>query len=338
MSKRREIICTYQPYVDLPPIKREALYGQACSNDASTVNAWRETWIRNAQANHARFGGFKDRGLGKLWGRHRHLPALVVGSGPSLKENAAGLRDKPEGLPVVSCLHNFHFLEDLGVGADYYVTLDAGPVTIEEVSEGGSRTPEAYWALTKGRTLLAYVATDPVLLEKWQGEVYLYSCPVPDKEVLAELDKLELFHTFVSTGGNVLGACTYIAKAIFGCNPIAFLGADFSFSYLDKFHGWDSKYDKDIGHYLRMTDVYGNSVKTWQSYANFKAWFDWLAQTVPGFWVNCTEGGTLGAYPQGNIRAIHQMDLADFLAQYRLCDNVRESCENPATSDLKILF
>ena len=337
MSKRREILCEYQPYMEHPPVARRSLYGQACANDEVTVNSWRATWIKNAQANHARFGSFKERGLGKLWGKHRFQPGIVVGSGPSLKENAAELKNNP-GIPVISCLHNFHFLEDEGIKVDYYVTLDAGPVTIEEVSEGGKRTADEYWAATKDRTLLAYISTDPKLLELWQGEIYFYSCPVPDKTVMDEVSKLEPFATDVSTGGNVLGACVYIAKAIFGCNPIAFMGADFSFSYLEKFHGWDSKYDAELGQTVRMTDVFGNSVKSWQSYANFKSFFDWMAETVPGFYVNCTEGGTLGAYAGGNIRSIRQMDLKDFLRMYTLHEEVKDQCLAPESAPRKILY
>lgn len=337
MAKRTEIICDYQPYIDQAPAAPDQLYGKACSSDQVTVNAWRDTWIRNITTNHREFGPFKDRGLGRLWGKHRFQPAIVVGSGPSLSGNAKELLKNP-GLTVVSCLHNFHFLEDLGVKVDYYVSLDAGPVTIEEVSEGGSKTADEYWALTEGRTLIAYIGSDPELIRRWRGQIYFFNCPVPDKTVEKAADDLEPFHTFISSGGNVLGACVYVAKAIFGASEIAFMGADFSFSYLDKFHGWDSKYDANIGRCVRAVDVYGNSVKTWQSYANFKAFFDWLCQTVPGSYFNCTEGGTLGAYRDGNIRAIRQIDLADYLKMHSLCEEVREQCENPTTEIRKILY
>lgn len=336
MVRIKEIICDYQPYIDHPPVARASLYGQASSNDGATVNLWRDIWLKNAAANHATHGPFKGRGIGKLFGRFRNLPALVVGSGPSLKDNAKELL-KNQGIPVISCLHNFHFLEDLGVKVDFYVSLDAGKVTIEEVGEGGDGKKD-YWALTKGRTLLAHIATDPGLLAKWQGEILFFNCPIPDPKLIEEMDAIEVFNTFVSTGGNVLGASLYIAKAILGCNPIALLGANFAFSYTDKFHGWDSKYDKDLGHYLRTTDVFGNCVKTWQSYANFKAWFDWVAESIPGLWINCTEGGTWGAYAGGNIRSVRQMDLKDFIGMYAMCEEVRDQCENPSTTVKKILF
>ena len=337
MVKKAEIICEYQPYIDMTPQRRQGNYGQATSNDGITIQTWRPTWLKNVKENHKRFGPFKDRSLGKLWGLHRNTPGICIGSGPSLKNNAAGLKDNPD-ITTVSCLHNFHFLEDLGVGADYYVSLDAGPVTIEEVSEGGSKDAEDYWKMTEGKILIAYIGSHPDLLEKWRGEIYFFNCPVPDESLLKEIDEIEKFHCFVSTGGNVLGACTYIAKAIMGCNPLVFMGADFSFSYSEKFHGWDSKYDANLGNYIRMTDVYGNRVKTWQSYANFKAWFDWLVETVPGFYVNCSEGGCFGSYPDGNIRGIRQMDLSDCFKMFSMCDEVRDQCENPETEVKKILF
>lgn len=337
MAKRREIICEYQPYFDPPPQGASKLYSQACSNDEVTVNTWRDTWLRQIRANRDSHGPFKDHGVGKLFGAHRGKPCFVAGSGPSLKENALHLLKKQD-LPLVSCLHNFHFFEDNGIDVDYYVTLDAGPVTIEEVSEGGSRSPEEYWKLTKNRTLIAYVGTHPDLIDKWQGEILWFTCPLPDEELMQDIEALEDFRTGFSTGGNVLGACTYLAKAVLGCPTIVFVGADFSFSYTDDFHAWKSKYDGKLGHYVRLTDVFGNKVKTWQSYANFKSWFDWLVQRVPGIWINATEGGCLGSYPEGNLRHIIQMELRAVLHMFNLSDEVRDQCENPDTAIRKILF
>lgn len=333
----REIICQYQNLIDGPPARPEQLYSQACSNDKTTIDAWRHTWIGNVKANHEKFGPFKDRGLGKLWGAFQNMPAIVVGSGPSLKRNAHHLKKNKE-IPVISCLHNFHFLEDLGVHVDFYVSLDAGEITVGEVSEGGSKSETEYWAMTKGKTLLAFIGSSPRLLEKWQGDIYFFNCPVPDEAYESEVKKIESFNTMVSNGGNVLGACLYIAKGILGCNPIAFMGADFSFGYTHKFHAWDSKYDANIGHCVRLTDVYGNRVLTWQSYANFKAWFDYIVSNVPGLWINVTEGGCLGSYPEGNILQLKYMDLEKFLDMYQMHEHLREQCLSPEKEQKTILF
>lgn len=337
MARTATIPLELQNYIEHPPVQPEQLYGNASANDKVTIDSWRATWLANIKANKAKFGSFKERGIGQLFNRYKNSPALVAGSGPSLKHNGHLLKDRG-GIPLVSCLHNYHFFEDRGVEPDFYITLDAGEVVLEEVSEGGSRSAEEYWASTKNKKLLAFVGTSPKLFEKWQGEVYFFNAPVPDDAFKKEMDEIEHFHTYISNGGNVLGAAVYAAKGIFGANPIAFVGADFCFSYDKKFHGWDSKYDARLGHVVRTVDIYGNKVISWQSYLNFKCWFDYIAMRVPGIWINCSEGGTFGAYPEGNLMAIKQMELQEFFAMYNMSEHIRAQCENPEVFQAKVLF
>jgi hypothetical protein len=335
--RKAEIILEYQNYIESPPVAPAQLYGNACSSDTVTVETWRKIWINNVKANHARFGSFKDHSVGALFGSKKFQPAVIAGSGPSLGCNGEKLKDRGE-IPLISCLHNYQFFEDRDVHVDYYVTLDAGDVVVEEVYEGGKKTPDEYWESTKNKTLVAFIGTSPKLFEKWQGKVYFYNAPVPDAEYIAELEKLETFNTYMSNGGNVLGACLYLAKGILGCNPIAFVGADFSFGYNKKFHAWDSKYDAKLGYVIKAIDVFGNKVLTWQSYFNFKNWFDYIALTVPGIYINCTEGGTFGAYPDGNLMAIKQMALVDFIEMYLMHQQLRASCEKPELDEKRLLF
>lgn len=338
MAKRTATVeLELQPYIDSAPLTNKDLYSRSTSSDEITVNTWRKTWIDNTKANHKKFGAFKDKSMAPLYEKYKHKPCIVAGSGPSLKLNVDLLKYR-DGIPLVSCLHNFHIMEDNDAAPEYYVSLDAGEVTIEEVSEGGNRSADEYWALTKDRTLLAFMGTSPKLLEKWQGEIMFYACPVPDQEFTKFVEELEVFGQYVSTGGNVLGASTYIAKGYLGCNPIVWIGADFSFGYDSKFHAWDSKYDKDIGQTLKHPDIYGIPVKTWASYFNFKCWFDQVAQTVPGIWMNASERGILGSYLGGNIRAIKQMALADVLAQYKMSSELKVQALTPWELDKRILF
>lgn len=335
--RKAEIELEYQPYIDQPPIQPKQLFATACENDEVTINAWRKTWEANVKANHEKYGSFAAHSIGQLYGWAHHRPVIIAGAGPSLKRNAEALKARKD-IPLVSCLHNFHFLEDQGTPADFYVSLDAGEVVIEEVYEGGSKSPEEYWKITKDRTLLAYIGTSPRLLEKWQGKVLFFNAPVPDDAYMKFIDEVEVFNTYVSNGGNVLGACMYIAKGFLGASAVAFIGADFCFSYDKKFHAWDSKYDTRMGTVMRVRDVFGIPVATWRSYHNFKGWFEFVSMTVPGMYYNCSEGGTLGAYENGNIRSIIQMPLDQFIRQVNIYEELEEQAKNPKTEIKKLLF
>ena len=76
-------------------------------------------------------------------------------------------------------------------------------------------------------------------------------------------------------------------------------------------------------------DVFGNRVKTWKSYYNFKVWFDYIAENVPGTYINCTEGGIFGAYRDGNIKAVKQMPLQTFLNMCFMHYEMEEQFKNP---------
>jgi hypothetical protein len=339
MPRKAEITLDYQNYIDNPPMQKEQLHSNACSNDSITIKSWFKTWVDNIKANKEYLGSFAENSVGKLFQRHKYGTAICVGSGPSLGYNAEHLKKKGS-LPIVSCLHNFHFLEDNGVGADYYVSLDAGPIVLKEIAEGGSRTPEEYWDMTEGKILVAYIGSNPELLKKWKGEVYVFNAPVPDAGYVNAVNSIETFSIYISNGGNVLGACLYFSKAILGVDRVGMLGADFCFGY-DKasFHPWKSDYDNKLGTIVPMTDVFGIKVPSWPSYRNFKYFFDYLSLQIPGNWmVNCSEGGCLGSYAEGNIRSITQMPLLDFLGQLNMSDDIRECIDNPNVDMKKILF
>ena len=334
--KVEQIICELQPYIQYPPVNPKKLYEQSCSNDGPTVDYWAKIWVEQITANHATHGPFIDKSVGKLFNSKKNLPAIIAGSGPSLAKNGLQLKNRSNAL-LLSCLHNFHFFEDNDIEVDYYVTLDAGPITLKEVSEGGEHPHDWYLERTN-KPLIAFIGTHPSLLAAWRGPIYFYSCAIPSLEVTQQIDAVEPFSLYCATGGNVLGATTYIAKAIFGCSTLAFLGTDFCFSYMDKFHGWDSDYDAEIGQCMRVPDIYGNKVKTWPSYYNFKCWFDWLTTRVPGIYINCSEGGTFGAYDQGNIMSVRQMELSEFIGMLDIGEHIREQIEHPDTADKKILW
>lgn len=326
----------YAPYID-PPMAREQqedLWQQAAKGDKPTIESWRDIWIKNVQANYARFGGFRSRGIAKLYQSLQGGTCVVAGSGPHLKQNAHLLKNKPDCIKVVSALHNYAYLEDLGIKVDYYMTLDAGPVVIPEVYESGSVKradgtidEDHYWATTKHNTLVAFIGTDPALFDKWQGEIYLFSSPIPDPKIYDALEIEPMFHEYISAGGNVLGGSTYFARCVLGCINIVWIGNSQSFDHEKNFYGWASPHNGDVGIAMRVRDVYAYPVYTWASYWNFKLWFDLFSVRIPGMYINCTEGGIVGAWPEGNIRSVRQMPLASVLETYTCNEYLRPSME-----------
>jgi hypothetical protein len=331
MKKTIEMELEYLNVLDRPPESPQQLHKAAASNDDPTIEAWRDTWIKNQAENHKLFGPFSENGIGKMFGEFKNQPCIVAGAGPSLAGNISDLKEKGD-IGLISCLHNFHYMVDNEVDVNYFVTLDAGKVTIEEISEGGEKDHEFYVEATKNYTLCAFVGSDPDLIKSWKGKILWYNCPIPDQACKDAYDSVEVFHHFVSNGGNVLGACVYIAKAYGGANPIVYVGADFSFGYTKNFHPWKSKYDGKLGNHIRTIDCWGNKVYTWASYLNFKKWHDSITLRVPGEWINCTEGGTWGVYPEGLIKSIKHKPLKEFIQGYRMYETMQYQAENPSNA------
>lgn len=338
MFKNIDIDLTYQPFIDHPPLNPTQLHEKACFADGATIDHWRETWVKNIQTNASEFDVL-DNHLGKLWNVNKYKPCIVVGSGPSLKWSLDGLRlnqslDQP--LTTISCLHNIGYMKDEGINIGYYLSLDAGDIVLKDMFEG--RLKDDYFEDTVNDTLLTYVGSPPELLRRWKGKIIFFNTLIPDADLRDELDKICPLNVHVSTGGNALGACAYIAKAVFGSPTIMIVGGDYCFSYGNEFHSYKTDYDK-LGNYVCHPDVFGVPRKTWMSYLNFKYWMDKVAMTVPGEWISCSFG-TLGAYLGGNLKCFKYMPLEEALIPYKITERVELVSNKGEKSklDLKELF
>jgi len=356
----------FQGTIDYPPQSKEEIWKQAASNDKSTIDHWIPSWLTEFRENKKRFD-FNENSVMKLFKKEAYKPIICAGSGPSLKKNAYLLnkhtiersspfdqsREIVQGggrgdIKIITGTHNFGFLEDLEIMTenDYYMTLDAGPITISELTEGGLKyKPEEYWERTKNRTLISTIYGNHELLAKWKGPIYFFHTSWSE-----DTTKKEIFDTkavdyrkvpVFATGGNVLGACFYCSRTILGASSTIMIGADFSFGYDRKFHSWDSGYDAKFQGVIPCTDIFGNRVFTWPSYYNFKLWFDFVAMQgnsgLNHLMINATEGGILGAYPNGNIRNIIQMDLKSALKMFTIHESLPEYVEKAGELPL-VLF
>ena len=332
-----EMKLQYQQYCD--PIQApQELYAQACSNDGITITSWKDQWMAQAKENEQEFESSKHTVMSES-GKYKNQPGIIAGSGPSLRKNFADLKDR-RGISLTSCAHNFAFFTDKDVHPEYYVQLDAGHIIIPELSQGGKKPKDYYWDATKDYTLIASVVTNPQFVRKWKGKVLWYNTVVPDGDLYKQMFDLNPTDIYFQSGGNALGACFYMSRAVLGCTPTVLIGADFSFGYNQKFHPFDSPYDSKFSGVVPCTDVYGNRVATWPSYQNFAKWFEFQSMGGnggnPTFMINCTEGGILGATPHGNINTIKQMSLKALLFSYNMtmvvvhnfCESIHQICHH----------
>jgi len=328
----------FQAPIARPPMTQQGMQQTYSAADAITIKTWWDEWLKNKTNNLRSYDVLKNNVM-LDYGKFAFKPVIIAGSGPSLKKNAEQLKDRGD-IGLVSTLHNFGYFEEIGVKADYYLNLDAGDITIPEAAEGftdiykkikglsiANKTAYLdkcnFWDRTKDKTLVTALNSNPELIKRWQGRVLWFDTVLQgmNGEVSKECPEIKDFRVVYQTGGNTLGACLYHARAILGGSPIVFIGADFSFKD-KKFHSWDSPYDAQCTGTIPCVDVYGQKQETWQSYYGFKTWFEFIAMgghgnTIHSF-VNCTEGGILGSYPEGNIIQIRQRTLREFIAEYNL--------------------
>lgn len=336
-SNQRIITLKFQNYIPKPPNTKDQLQQTYSASDSITIETWFEEWKINKLHNMANYDVLKNTGM-KEYKKWISKPVIIAGSGPSLKYNAELLKERNE-IGLVSALHNFGFFESIGVKPDYYINLDAGDVTMPECAEGNAEVYEKmkdlslfnkiayldeikWWDKTKDHTLITALHGNPQLHKRWQGRMIWINTSLPQLDEEINHPTLNKFNLIYQTGGNTLGACHYHAKAILGGNPVVFVGADFAFSNDNHFHAWDSPYDKKVSGIMKCTDIFGNHCLTWPSYYGFKCWFEFIAMggkgNAPGSYINCTEGGILGAYPEGNIIQIRQKTLKSVLTEYNL--------------------
>jgi len=339
------------PYIDGIPLGKEVAWKNATRNDEVTIKSWDKQWIEQTKLNSTDYD-FTANSAMQEHGKCALQPVILMGAGPSLERNWKDLIGDGKNcfgrrnIKIVTNVHNFPFCEDRGLmtSDDYYMVLDAGDVCIKEMHEGGAQNPEWYWKHTEGRTLVAYHGTHPDFIRKWRGKILWFTTPCASIELAQEMMKLVDISKVpgFNVGGNVMGAALYFSRAVLGCSIPIFMGMDLCFSYDQKFHPWDCWYNKSFSGVMPWTDIWGNRVWTWQSYFGFKNWFDYMVCGGTGnnaqLWINATEGGIMGAYPEGNLRQIIQIDLKTVLHMFNMSSLLPSMLEKSAGGQLNLLF
>lgn len=307
----------YQALIEAPPQPMEILAHQASGPDGLTCTAFGQLWTDNLLENSKSYDFLQNSAMLEHM-KFMYYPAVVIAAGPSLKKNVHLLKEHNDVVRC-SCLHCFAYLMDQGVKVNYWLAIDAQPEMATVIYDGGKKPRAEYQEMMKDQVLICNTCINPKVLSEWKGKVLFFNtmANVPEYQKAAE-EKCKDLVTF-NQGGSVTGACLYMARAILGCGPIAFVGLDLAYSKAGMYYPWNDEmtHQSKIPNATAMTDIYGDRVITDGSWLSFKSWIEFTAcggsiGAKHNFY-NCTEGGILGAHPQGNLRKLMPMDLKQFL-------------------------
>lgn len=158
--------------------------------------------------------GKNDKGVKELFGIYKNRPCIVAGAGPSLAKDIAGidLKSVPKKI-IITVDAAYKPLIAAGIDADYIVSVD--PL---------SDTPEFFKDAPSNGNLIYRPMVDPQMLKIWGGKRYIAFLTLDKSLTEEQVSKGVLY-----SGGSVMHATVDLAYKM-GCNPITFIGADFSYS------------------------------------------------------------------------------------------------------------
>lgn len=195
-------------------------------SDCMTQFYFEKIWIKNTIQNV--FLRKPLYSLKALQNRHQKQTALIIGPGPSLQQDIHLVQEYGKYAILIACDTALPALLTNNVTPDYVVSLDAGYFN----SLDFRKLPG------KQVSLIAAVICSPLILRKFLGKIFLFSCgdqldPQDSEDGISQLlQQLQISLPKLPTGGSV--GHTALAFADFvGCDTVVLLGFDMSYPFLE---------------------------------------------------------------------------------------------------------
>lgn len=253
-----------------------------------------------------------DKGVKELFGIYKNRPCIVAGAGPSLAKDILPLTPpSPLAGEEIKKVPSPHWGEDkkslplhkgerVGVRGDLItITVDAAykplvsagididyVVSIDPLSD----MPEFFKGLPAKGSLIYRPMVDPGVLEAWKGKRYAAFLTLDNPLTDEQVNKGVLY-----SGGSVMHAAVDLAYKM-GCNPITFIGADFSYSN-GYSHSEGVLYRREMKTLPLYRQIQGKNGKMLWSSKNLIAYLRELEKYIAGHkdvkWVNATSNGAI---------------------------------------------
>lgn len=251
-------------------------------------DAQKELWLKNYHLNKTKLMPFllKEKAIGKI--------GILVGASPALQKNIKKLKTVTDDFIIISSNSALKLLLKEGIKPNYVFLVEAA-----------SHVAKDFDCDTKNLTLISSPFACPEALDKWEGDLYTYflgskGCEYDDL-VHKEWDGV---CDIDIGGGNVVSTSFLWAYKYLSLRHFIVIGM--SLCYYDSYYAGDRKGNVDTEAYkgrYQAIDIYGKIVDTTPPLTMYKIWLEKYLKVAlefggGGTFINSTEDGILGVYPE----------------------------------------
>jgi hypothetical protein len=254
------------------------------------------TYFENALSN---FSHQASADAGRLFGKLKNRPLVIVSAGPSLDLNVQYLRGAEDRCFILSVDTALRPLLAAGVTPHAVIAADPGELNARHVT---GVVPQSVY-------MIAEQAVHPAALAA-ASRRFLFGLGLFPDPLFAEFG---FGKSSLEVWGSVATAALDLACRM-GANPVIFVGQDFAFSWGREyarhtiFH--NNPFSPELGGPLEELDIWGNPVRTTENLIAYRDFFIRKIATQSQTWfVNATEGGILR-------ESVENVSLQDALARF----------------------
>lgn len=234
-------------------------------------------WRKNYAINRLQMNVSQKRQLSKC--------CILVGSSPAIKKQKKELKKARlnDHFIIIASNGAYGWLLDNDIEPDFVMLIEGRYHVVRDVKR------------QSGATLVVSPFVDPAVYDTWKGRIETFPCG--GGEGFNDLIKKDLDEIDVA-GGNVINCAFLWSYKYLGCRDYISIGM--SLCYYDSYYVDDRSTEHisaDLDH-IKAVDMTGNIVNTTAPLLLYKTWLETYSRYSGANFVNCTEDGILGVYPE----------------------------------------
>lgn len=267
-------------------------------------------------------------GVSALSGLFAGKPALVTGAGPSLDSALPFLREVAPGFVILATGTSLRALRNAGIRPDIVVTVDASKKTGAQFE---TRCDDLFLASSS--------IAHPPALRKFRG---VFTGGLSANPIDLWVDSFREPRGALAAAGTVTASAIDLAIRM-GCNQVACVGFDLSFSSDGTTHAGGTMYDRYKAAGAGLVDVPGNYSETVKTSPQFRCYIslmeDYIAEFPHVEFINATFSGArikgMRVESPDFLRKLSCGSFDSFGEIARVYDNYTDVCSSRIISELE---